>query len=387
MRSTVRLASLAVLTVAVVGAPLAARAQAVIKVNDSVSVKIGFLSQTWADFSQNVRQDTSYAQNVFQRRMRFLVGAQVGPHFSFFFETDNPNLGRSGPGNTRSLGTGFITQDAFVEVKPGMTNSFLIDAGLQLVPLCRNCIASAASLLPIDYGAYSFLQSGPTGSSVGRDVGFLAKGYLMENHFEYRAGIFSGLRLPTAPAGVTQTATNSLRASGRVAYNFLEAEAPAYALAGTYLGKKKLFQVGAGIDGQSDYRAIAADAFFSYPIGTDGITIDADFVHYDGHGFIALAKQNNFLVEAGYHLNTVRWTPWVKLETHTFDSGVKSVANQDESRIQAGVSYYIIGNNLNVKLGYARNNFDRAGLGGGVLQNLSSLHQNAFTLQLQGFYY
>ena len=55
-----------------------ARAQAVIKVNDSVSVRFGILSQTWADWSENVRQDSNYAQNIFQRRIRFLVGGQFG---------------------------------------------------------------------------------------------------------------------------------------------------------------------------------------------------------------------------------------------------------------------------------------------------------------------
>ena len=59
--------------------PAAARAQAVLKVNDSISVRLGFLSQTWADFSENVRQDSSYAQNIFQRRLRFIVGMRVGP--------------------------------------------------------------------------------------------------------------------------------------------------------------------------------------------------------------------------------------------------------------------------------------------------------------------
>src|SRR3954454_19690791 len=52
------LAALTVLT------PAALHAQAVLKVNDSVSVRFGFLSQTWADFEQNSRQDTSYAQSI-----------------------------------------------------------------------------------------------------------------------------------------------------------------------------------------------------------------------------------------------------------------------------------------------------------------------------------
>src|SRR5712671_4378946 len=120
-------------------APFFAKAQAVIKVNDSVSVRFGLLSQTWVDYTQNVRQDTSYAQNIFQRRMRFIFSGQIGSKLSFFFQTDNPNLGRSGPGFIKSPTTGFLLRDGYIEVKPATSNIFMVDAGLQLIPLCRNC--------------------------------------------------------------------------------------------------------------------------------------------------------------------------------------------------------------------------------------------------------
>jgi hypothetical protein len=353
-----------------------ARAQAVIKVNDSVSVRFGILSQTWADWAENVRQDSNYAQNIFQRRIRLLAGGQIGPHFGFFFETDNPNLGRSGPGFTKSLGSGFITQDAYVEVKPGSSNAFLIDAGLQLVPLCRNCQQSAASLLPLDYGSYSFLESGPTQSSVGRDVGFLAKGYLGGNHVEYRAGVFQGLR---GSAGATQVATNSLRGAGRLQINFLEPEAPAYTYAGTYFGKRRVFAVGGGFDAQGDYKAFSGDAFFDHPLGAaTGVTLQGNFIRYDGGDFLtALPKQNTWFVEGGLHFNVARITPWAKFESRSFSTN--TAAFQDENRLQAGLTYYMMGHNLNWKAAYSRNNFDRL--------NLATLHQNEFTLQLQGFYY
>ena len=258
-----------------------------------MSVRFGILSQTWADWSENVRQDSNYAQNIFQRRIRFLVGGQFGSHFSFFYETDNPNLGRSGPGFTKSLGSGFITQDAYVEVKPGSTNAFLIDAGLMLVPLCRNCQQSAASLLPLDYGAYSFLQGAATGSSVGRDVGFEAKGYLGNNHVEYRAGVFQGFR---ASAGANQVATNALRGAGRIQIQLLEPEAPVYSYAGTYFGKRRVLAIGGGVDAQSDYKAFSADAFFDHPLGAaTGVTLQGNFIRYDGGDtFAALPKQNTW---------------------------------------------------------------------------------------------
>jgi hypothetical protein len=45
-----------------------------------------------------------YAQNLFLRRARLLVGGQVAKNITFFIETDNPNLGRS----PKALGSGFI---------------------------------------------------------------------------------------------------------------------------------------------------------------------------------------------------------------------------------------------------------------------------------------
>jgi hypothetical protein len=385
--SSIRTAGLLALVIAAT-----ARPQATIRVNDSINLRIGLLSQTWADYSQNVRQDTSYAQSIYQRRIRFLVGGQVGSHLAFFYETDNPNLGRAGGGTiVKTLNSGFITQDAYVEVRPGRSNALLIDGGLQLVPLCRNCLQSAATLLPLDYGSYSFLSTAPTGSSVGRDVGFLAKGYLVNQRLEYRAGIFSGLR---NSVGTTQLASNSQRYAARLQYNFLDPETPSYTYTGTYLGTKRVLAIGAGIDGQSQYKAWAADAFFDHPIGPGAITLQGDYVRYDGgttgpfsvYGTSGaspyIAKENTFDIEAGYFIREVKVTPWIKWEGRLFDSSVKGAAtanNQDERRFQAGGTWYVGAHNLNLKAAYSRNSFDRF--------NLPALVQNGFTLQLQGFYY
>ena len=358
--------------------PALASAQAVLRVNDSIAVRLGVLSQTWADFSQNVRQDSSYAQNIFQRRLRFIAGLQIGPHLSFFFQTDNPNLGRSGPGFTKQLGGGFITQDAYVEVKPGRSSALLLDAGLQYVPFCRNCMESAATILPLDLGAYSYLQSAGTASSAGRDVGFVSRGYLFSDRLEYRAGIFSGARLVTAPG--VQTATNSLRGAGRLQLQLLDPEVPAYAYPGTYLGKKKVLAIGAALDAQSSYRGVALDGLLSLPVGDDGISAQANFIHYDGHDLIpSLPKQSTVEVEAGYHVTSARLTPWVKYETRNFDGAVKSAVFQDERRFQVGGTWYAMGNTLNLKAGYGVAKFDRLGQ--------PALSQNGFTVQVQAYYY
>jgi len=370
-----RIAALAALMLCL---PAASNAQAVIKVNDSVSVRLGFLSQTWADFSQNVRQDSSYSQNIFERRLRFIVGMQIGSHLSFFFQTDNPSLGRSGPGFTKTLGAGFLTQDAYAEVKPGSTNAILLDAGLQYVPFCRNCMESAATILPMDLGTYAYLQNAGTTSSAGRDVGFVGRGYLFGDRLEYRAGLFSGARLATAPG--TQTATNSLRGAGRIQLQLLTPEAPTYAYPGTYFGKKKVLSVGAGLDAQADYRGVAVDGFLSLPVGNDGVTAQANLIHYDGHVLIpSLPKQNTLEAEAGYHLNSAKLTPWVKYEMRSYDESERTANFQDERRFQVGGTWYVAGPNLNLKLGYGVAKLDRLGQ--------PALTQNGVTFQMQAYYY
>src|SRR5476651_159315 len=174
--------------------PATIRGQAVVKVNDSVSVRIGFLAQMWGDFTQNVRQDSSVAQNLFIRRLRVMVGGQVGSKVNVFLDTDSPNLGRTTTTASKSLTSPVIVQDAWVEVKPGATNALLLIAGLQYVPLCRNCIQTSVTHLVLDIDTYATAASAATGSINGRDVGLQAKGYLADDRIEYRAGVFSGAR-------------------------------------------------------------------------------------------------------------------------------------------------------------------------------------------------
>ena len=99
--------------------PAASGAHSVLKVNDSVSVRFGFLGQTWADFSQNVRRTPATRRTSSSVAFASSWARRWARTSSFLFQTDNPILGRSGPGFAKQLGGGFITQDAYAEVKPG----------------------------------------------------------------------------------------------------------------------------------------------------------------------------------------------------------------------------------------------------------------------------
>jgi hypothetical protein len=102
-----------------------------------------------------------------------MFGGQVARNVTFFVETDTSNLGKAPP-TGKNIPSSTIIQDAYGEFK--VSEAFAIDAGLMSVPFSRNSVQSAATLLPIDSGTYTFSQSTPTQSSTGRDAGFQAKG-------------------------------------------------------------------------------------------------------------------------------------------------------------------------------------------------------------------
>ncbi len=165
------------------------------------------------------------------------------------------------------------------------------------VPFSRNSLQSAASLLPIDYGAYTFAQTGPTQSTVGRDTGFQVKGYLLENHLEYRLGAFQGAR--------DARSHDAFRYAGRVQYELLDSEGMGFFYTGTYLGKKKVAAIAAAFDRQDDYHAYDADLFIDYPSGPGAVTAQVAYNRLDGGTtFVTLPSQNVAFLEVGYFLRT-----------------------------------------------------------------------------------
>jgi hypothetical protein len=376
----------ALITLAVVVAllPGVASAQAIIKVNDNVNFRLGILLQGWADW--NGQSDTAgntagFQQNLFLRRARFWLGGQVAKDVTFFFMTDNPNLGKStqvvgGTTGLKAPGTGFIIQDAYMEW--AIANEFRLQGGLILVPLCRNCNSSAATLLSIDYGSFSFQESASTQSSVGRDTGFQAKGYLAGDHLEYRAGVYSGFRAP----GVK----NSFRFVGRAMYNVFDVEKVQF-YPGSYYGKKKILAIGGGIDIQNDYTAYAGDLFFDYPVGkSDGITAQVDYIHYDGGKTFptaALFKQDSYFGEAGYFLGGLKLQPFIRFEQQIYTSGTAGCpaagCNTLNKKVyQGGIGYFPFGANFNIKAAYWHKELPN---------DPKTATTEQFTVQIQLFYY
>jgi hypothetical protein len=337
----------------------AADAQVVIKVNEDTFFKLGLLLQTQADAAQDP-VSRAYAQNVFVRRVRLLLGGQLAKNVTFFVETDSPNLGKSLSPGTKNSQPSLYLQDAYVEWK--VNDKFALDAGLMLMSVSRNGLQSAASLMPVDYGPYTFAASGATQSNVGRDTGIQAKGYFLKNKLEYRAGISQGMR---------DTPNRELRYTARVMYNFFEPET-GFFYTGTYLGKKKVVAVGGGVEHQHGYNGYAADVFFDIPLTHGAVTGQVDHIRFNGGDFLkSLKEQESTLVEAGYLIGKTNLQPVVQFSQRSFANG----GGFDENRYGAGLNYFLKGHTANVKAIYNRIDVD------GVRTT------NQFTVQIQFFYF
>lgn len=315
-------------------------AQWELKADDGkATLKFGYLVQMRAESEELANGDD--AQNLFFRRLRLLWGGKLSDKWSYFIETDSPNLGKSDNAGVKDAGDVFI-QDAYFTYEH--SDQLKVDMGLILIPFARNSSQSAATLLATDYGPYSFLSSAPTRSRVGRDYGVQARGYLAEKKFEYRFGVFDGAR--------GTNASEEFRFAGRVAYNFFEAET-GFFYTGNNLGAKRQLAIGAAIDTQDDYTGIGLDLFYDQPIGAGGnaFTLQVDAINYDGGTtFAALPDQDTLLLELGYWFAGAKMQPFLQWAERDFANG----ATADEDQLWVGVNYRPSKHNATFRAAYGQ---------------------------------
>jgi hypothetical protein len=333
------LAVLLVATLCLVGRPAAAQIQ-VTSPDGTMTGKIGILGQVMGETLDNA-DATHAAQDLYLRRIRFLAGFKLYDNLNVFFDTDTPNLGK-GDGAGGKTTTDMFVQDFFATYTA--SKAFQLDAGMMLPPASYNHTQSAATLMAIDYGANTFLESTPLQGRTGRDYGVEARGYLGGDHLEYRAGVFQGNR---------GKVYNAFRYAGRLAY-YVFGPQTGFFYRGNSFGKSQCLSIGGSFDMQKDYKSYGADLFWEQPIaGGDGLTLQVDYNQLDGDVFLkSLPKQNNVLVEFGYYAHVPKLLPYLQFTQRSFD--VKTAANQDEKRTEIGLGFFPHGFNSNLKLGVGR---------------------------------
>ncbi|MGA7991447.1 MAG: hypothetical protein WCC53_08465 [Thermoanaerobaculia bacterium] len=369
------------------GAASPAAAQALVKVNDNINFKLGFLIQPQMDWQEtaNATKDASagYQQNILLRRIRFLIGGQVAKNLFFFAETENINLGKStqavgATAGAKSPGTGFSLLDAAGEWR--IAKEFNIQFGEIRSPVSREGLKSSPNQLMLDLSAYAFLASTALQNQSGRDTGVMLRGWFFCDRLEYRSAIFGGFRQP----GVK----NSPRFVERLQYNFFDTEVynmPSYL--GVNYGNKKILAVGAAFDTQGDYRFGSADLYLDVPVGVGSFESTVQYQYANGGKFLtSLPEQSTFQVEAGVYIKKIKLAPVVRYEQKTFTQA--ALEFQNENRYAVGLNYYPYPkseSNFNIKFWWQR-------VGTRCATNANPCPAtpyatNQFTVQMQAYYF
>ena len=327
-------------TVLLGAAPAANAAWELASEDGSSSIKFGYLAKLRAESIDPATGPTQ--QNLFFRRLRLLAGGKLNEKWSFFFETDSPNLGKGASASAKK--PDFYIQDFVVTYKPN-SDAFMLDVGMLLQPVTYNSNQSAVSLLAPDYNPTSFVWNCCLDTNVGRDYGVRARGYLANDKLEYRLAVLSGAR------GADQD--NSFRIFGRVMYNFFEPMKGLF-YTGTTLGKKRLLSIGASVDTQEDYQTTSVDFFFDQPLGGNAVTVQGSWSNVDGDVFLpTLLEQTNTTLEAGFYLGQSKLMPFVQYANQDFDG-----TTADVEYTMFGINYFFRGFNGNVKFSYGKRDPD-----------------------------
>jgi len=345
--------------VVLIAAAAPASAQLVLTSADGKqSIKLGILGQ-FALQTLDTANGQETTKDLFIRRARVIGQVKWGDDLSLFFDTDSPNLGKGNPDGSKNNADLFL-QDFVVTYT--VAKEFQLDGGLILLAQDYNHNSSAASLLTVDYGAYTFNETTATTSRTGRDYGVQARGYLFDDHLEYRVGAFQGFR------GIDSK--NDFRYAGRLAFYVVGPETGLF-YRGTSLGKLQTLSIAGSFDTQKDYSNYGFDVFFEQPVnGGDGLTAQFDYNWLNGKAFLpAIAKQKIWLGEVGYYFHTLKLQPFFQYNSEKFDVA----GHVDEDRFFGGLAYYLQGHNSNIKVQFGR------------LEPKGGVKRNQFNVQYQVF--
>jgi len=255
------------------------------------------------------------------RRLRLLAYAQISPRYMILTHIGINNQtfingGASGSAGTGGYGAGkkpgLFFHDAWNEyavVLPKESKPFSLSVGAGLhyyMGLSRMTMSSTLNYLTVDAPIFNWPLI-ENSDQFARQIGIFAKGKY--NKFEYRFSINKPFATNQTPTNVTDASiakavdnnnTTQWSKAGYVEYQFFDKEANFLPYkVGTYLGTKKMFNIGAGfynapkgtqtsVNGVIKEHAIslfAGDVFLDMPIGAKekkmAITAYSVFYNYD----------------------------------------------------------------------------------------------------------
>lgn len=280
-----------------------------LKLDDSGNKYIRFLTwhQFWVRSTQNNPNSVDLAGNpstntfdIGLRRSRVLMYAQVSPRFLILTHFGINNQTFVNGGITGGKKPQLFMHDAWTEYK--VADQLYIGTGLHYWNgISRMSSASTLNFMTIDAPIFNWATIEAT-DQFARQFGIYAKGQI--GKFDYRVALnkpftSGGLADELPDDGIARNVLNDNTAiQGYFAYQFFDKESNKLPFfVGTYMGSKKIFNIGAGFHyhpeatavkkaGQTeaelkDISLFAVDAFLELPVGKGGITAYSVFYNYN----------------------------------------------------------------------------------------------------------
>lgn len=357
-------------------------------------IKLGFHTQLWIRYAQYNNGITDYQGDDLNYDVDFLLRRTAFTHlividkFKFF-----SNLTVSSQSNTKAIspymssGPQLYFYDLWTSYQ-AIKKYLIIGGGLHMYNgISRYTSASSMQTLGADVPIISAPNLSTTDQSA-RQLGIFATGNI--HKISYRFAInkpfatsnFNGIIIP---GKVFHQATHNFSITGYASYQFFDTESNAMPFkTATYLGKKKLLNVGFGFYqhpdatysynedlsiSQHDIRHFASDLFFEYPLNNQSaltlyvakfwFNYGPDYIHSFGVaesfpgsiGEVQFGTGDAYLGQVAYLLpskeRTRRIQPYYELTVHNFEGFCQALYHHN-----AGVNYFVIGHHLKVTMQY-----------------------------------
>lgn len=366
------------------------------KLNEDGSKYLRVIS--WAQVQANYNTDESFDANGNEnsnlnfnlRRARILMFAQINKDFLILTHFGLNSLTSSTLSPTgKGDGSQLFFHDVWGQYNLG--EDHVVGGGLHYFNgISRLNNQSTLNMMTMDNNRQSWATIGLS-DQFARHLGVFLKGKF--NKLQYRLAIndaaVSTLDSRTAVSGGDAVYNGRANLGSKEAgktyagyfdYNFLDQESNFLPYkVGSYLGEKKVFNIGAGfflhpkgsiidsgtlvapnLEGE-DVSIFAVDAFYDTPLGEDGSAITAYAVYQNsGYGknylFSAYGTGSMVYGHLGYvfkgDLTKTRYQPYISYGTHSYDA-----VNDNRSTLGIGVNAYMSGHNSKLTLEYNNQQF------------------------------
>jgi hypothetical protein len=366
------------------------------KFNEDGSKYLRLIS--WAQVQANYNTDETFDGNGNEnsklnfnlRRARVLMFAQINKDFLILTHFGLNSLTSSTLSPTgKGDGSQLFFHDVWAQYNVGENHT--VGGGLHYFNgISRLNNQSTLNIMTLDNNRQSWATIGLS-DQFARHLGVFMKGKF--NKLQYRVAVndasVSSLDGRTAVAGgdAVYNGRSNLgsKAAGKTYagyfdYHFLDQESNFLPYkVGTYLGEKKVFNIGAGfflhpegsvidtgtaiapnLEGE-DVSIFAVDAFYDTPIGEDGSAITAYAVYQNsnyGKNYLYSAYGTGDMLygHVGYVLKgdklKTRFQPYLSYGTHSYDA-----VDDNRSTLGVGINAYMSGHNSKLTLEYMNQSF------------------------------